>query len=399
MSANTVGVRQDLSASKQRADETHYNAIHNSVAQATNAGPSSPFNAVLFNVWGVHMVSVMAFPLRGDSYTDCFYPALQSAGVEVREGICAGRWLVRNLRRVDYVHIHWPSFLYDSPSLPMSLRRFAIFLLLIFLCRVRGAQLIWTVHNLLPHKPSTIPILDRFARWLLVKSCAKFLIHGRSAKTEALRAYPAMKGRTLLVEHGNWTEYYPNSINRSSARKRLDLTEAEFVFLFVGLCAPYKNVVGLVEALNQLRAPATLVIAGAFQTPGYELIVRAATQRSRQKIHIHSGYIPDEELQVYLNASDVVVAPYLDVLTSGTAMLALSFGRPVIAPAMGFLKDVIVDGCGVLYRPSDEDALRDALHRSISMQFDRNHILECAMRHDWHRSAECVADSLSGVCR
>ena len=46
-------------------------------------------------------------------------------------------------------------------------------------------------------------------------------------------------------------------------------------------------------------------------------------------------YIPDAELQVWLRAADVVVLPFRDILTSGSAILALSFGRAVVAPALG----------------------------------------------------------------
>ena len=43
-------------------------------------------------------------------------------------------------------------------------------------------------------------------------------------------------------------------------------------------------------------------------------------------------FVPDGEVQHYLLAADAVVLPFKEILTSGSAMLALSFGRPVVAP-------------------------------------------------------------------
>jgi glycosyltransferase involved in cell wall biosynthesis len=39
-------------------------------------------------------------------------------------------------------------------------------------------------------------------------------------------------------------------------------------------------------------------------------------------------------------AADLVVLPYRETLNSGTAMLALSFDRPVLAPALGALSEL-----------------------------------------------------------
>ncbi len=54
---------------------------------------------------------------------------------------------------------------------------------------------------------------------------------------------------------------------------------------------------------------------------------------------VHEGYVPDDRLDLFLNAADRVVLPYTEILTSGAAILAMSFGRPIIAPDRGALRD------------------------------------------------------------
>jgi glycosyltransferase involved in cell wall biosynthesis len=341
-----------------------------------------------------YRLSLIAFPISGDSYTESFYPALSALGVEVRAGVFAGRWLVTNLRDVDYAHVHWPSFLYGAPTRGSCLYRFSIFLFFLLLCRWRRIRLVWTVHNLYPHDRCVIPQLDRLARRLLVRLAARFAIHGRSAAAEVRRAFPAAADRVVLIDHGHWVDRFPRSMSRGAACSELGLSESGFVYLFVGLCKPYKNIHGLIRAFNALPGNDVLVIAGKFQDPGYEAAIRAAIGGSPKRILLHAGFIPDERLQVYLLAANIVVAPYLDVLTSGTAMLALSFGRPVIAPRIGFLKDAVVDGCGVLYDAAAPDGLTAAMTAAKTQSFDEEAILATAKTRSWEASARKFLEGL-----
>ncbi len=343
----------------------------------------------------------MAFHRRGNSYLDCFYPPIEALGVEVCEGEFSGRWLLRNLRNTDYIHLHWPSGFYHASKRRKCFRGFALFLFFLTLVRWRGARLIWTIHNLYPHDRCLVPQLDILARQLLVKLGSRFFIHGPSARTQVLREFPKLAERTVMIEHGHWVDYYPNTIPQGTARSRLGLTDTEFVFLFIGLCKPYKNLESLIQAFEQLPGNPVLVIAGKFQDPTYEVAIRdairAAARRSENRILLHSGFVRHEDMQIYLGACNVLVAPYNEVLSSGSAILGLSFGRPVIAPAIGSLKDLIIEGCGLLYNPSRSEGLRDAMRGAMDMKFDEARIRAEALKHDWNDTAKIVVNSLAGL--
>lgn len=343
-------------------------------------------------------ISIMAFPRKGDCYVDCFYPPIEALGVEVSEGQFSGRWLLKHLRNIDYIHIHWPSLFYSAPQRYKCLRNYALFLFFLTLARWRGARLIWTIHNLYPHDRCVIPQLDILTRRLLVKLGTLFFVHGPSAEVDVLREFPALAGRTVLIQIGEWVDYYPNTMTRSTARSRLGLAENEFVFLFIGLCRPYKNLEGLIRAFEQLPGNPILMISGKFQDTAYESRIKAAITRSGSRIILHSGFVPDTDMQVYLRACNAVVTPYSEVLSSGSAILGLSFGRPVIAPAIGGLKDLIVEGCGFLYDPSQEPgSLRDAMRTAMDTRFDEARITAEALKLDWRETAKIVVKSLAGL--
>ncbi|MBV8552207.1 MAG: glycosyltransferase family 4 protein [Acidobacteriaceae bacterium] len=339
-------------------------------------------------------IVVMAFPHGSDPYTSCFYHALSRHNVTVINGMAAGRWLLGNLRAVDYVHFHWPSHIYNRPGAMESTRGFAMLLFIVGLARWRGVRILWTAHNLLPHDVCIVPQYDDLSRWLMVRFSARIFVHGPSAAAELARAFPGVLERVVLIDHGHWVDYFPRSLSRQAARQKLGLRCTDFVFLFIGLCKPYKDIGKLIGAFEQMPREAMLVIAGKFPDPAYEREIRAAIDRSQARIILHSGFVPNEDLQLYLRACETVAIPYRDALTSGTALLALSFGRPVVAPALGSLKDVVNNDCGCLYSPEDPDGLRNAMAAAMRGRFDEQEIIAWALKHDWDRSAQIVANCL-----
>jgi len=67
-----------------------------------------------------------------------------------------------------------------------------------------------------------------------------------------------------------------------------------------------------------------------------------------------------------MNACDVCVLPYRDSTTSGAAVLAFSFGKPVIAPAMGSFLELVADGRGIAYDPAESDGLLHAMQQVVA---------------------------------
>src|SRR5690606_12714398 len=109
-------------------------------------------------------------------------------------------------------------------------------------------------------------------------------------------------------------------------------------------------------------ANAELVIAGSPLNAQVEKDVRDAV--TSPHVHLHPHFVPDAEIQVYMNAADAVVLPYQDVLTSGAVVLAMSFGKACIAARIGCIPDMLDDEGAILYQPDHPDGLRKALEQA-----------------------------------
>ena len=136
----------------------------------------------------------------------------------------------------------------------------------------------------------------------------------------------------------------------------LNLGQEKYVFAFFGGIRPNKGLEELIQAFIRIRNENThLVIAGAIDRQESYAKSLLKTADNNPRIHFYFKRIPDKEVQVFINASDVVVLPFSKILTSGSAHLAMSFQRPVIAPNVGCLSELIESNMGWLYEQNDID--------------------------------------------
>ena len=96
------------------------------------------------------------------------------------------------------------------------------------------------------------------------------------------------------------------------------------------------------------------MIAG--QCPSAETARRIEEAATRAPIEFHDRHIADEEVFTYFRACDVVCLPFKKITTSGSVVLALSFGKPVITPRTGAQCE-LPDDVGYLYDPKEDGAL------------------------------------------
>lgn len=340
---------------------------------------------------------IIAFEKSGISYNDALYKAVESQDVTVVQGYFAGGWLFTNLRRGDWVHLHWPSFQYAvKGSHAACLRGFVRWFFLLTLIRLRGAHIVWTAHNLLPHDRHSIRWMDPLARRIVIAFSKKIMVHGPSAAQELCIRFPSAAGKIAYMPMGNWVDYYPVTSTRDAARAQLRIQDGTYVYLFIGLCKPYKNLHGLITAFRALPGNSMLLVAGKFQDPNYHKHVEELAAGD-PRIRIIPGFVPDDMIQTYLVACDAVVAPYNEILTSGTAMLALSFGRPIISVNRGFLKDVVTEKTGLLFSPEADGGLTKALAAAQEKPFDENEILSHARKFTYEDAASTLISSLKAA--
>jgi len=186
-----------------------------------------------------------------------------------------------------------------------------------------------------------------------------------------------------------------------AARQQLGLPHDGFVYLSLGQVRPYKGVEELLRAFSGLHGEdLSLVIAGRVQQPDHGELLRSLAA-GEPRVQLHLRYVPDDELQIFMNAADVAVLPYRQTTTSGAAILALSFGLPVVAPEIGPFPALLSQGGGILYDPQDSQALARALHeaREADPAGMRQAARDTAGSLDWEPIGRLLVDLYQEVMR
>jgi glycosyltransferase involved in cell wall biosynthesis len=102
-----------------------------------------------------------------------------------------------------------------------------------------------------------------------------------------------------------------------------------------------------------------------------------------------------------MNAADVVVLPYRDIFTSGAALLAMSFGKAIVAPRIGCMAELLRSEGAYLYDKDDPRGLTKAISQATREQqrlpMMGLYNLQQAQALNWTEMARCTAAGYSGL--
>lgn len=312
----------------------------------------------------------------GNPYLSELAEALDAQGVEVHGVGGLGPQSLRErtalFARHDVVHVHWTHGYLDDRSRLRRTRKAAAFLAAVAVARVRGTRFVWTIHNVFAHRNPDVPLERAFNR-ALVGLASGCVVHCAAAAEEVAAAYrlgAKARGKIAVIPHGHYAGSYPSGVSRARAREGLGLPESARVFVHLGQIRAYKGIDALLDAFERLDDPGTrLVIAGKPKSNGY---ARRIEERAAATPGITTFLerVPDDAVQTYMAAADAVVLPYERILTSGTTVLAMSFGRAVVTPDLGCAREMLASQPELLYDAGDRRALEGALRRALTADLD-----------------------------
>lgn len=254
------------------------------------------------------------------------------------------------------------------------------------------------IHNMIPHEPN---VLDKYLPPYFVKQMDGF----------TTLSHAVIKDIDQFDKHNkpkSWAphpiyDHYGELIDKIEARKQLGLSADGKYVLFFGFIRDYKGLDLLIDAFGDLRLQdmgVRLLVAGEFYGDPQPYLNRIRSLDISDIVILHNDYIPDNKVNLYFRACDIVAQPYKTATQSGVTQVAFHFERPMLVTNVGGLPEIVPDGkIGYVVNPDAQD-IADALVRYYKENKEEEFtagVREEKRKYGWDRMTAAVLNSYSQI--
>jgi len=223
------------------------------------------------------------------------------------------------------------------------------------------------------------------------------------------------KEKFLVVPNGVNMEIF-SPMNASECRKILGLPNSPLI-TFVGAFRVYQGLEYAIKALPLIlkHFPDTkLMFVGdsevkdglQFRPTRQDLEAIAAELGVSEHIHF-TGFVPQERVVVYINASDVCIAPLIPIGSTGRSPIVLfeymACGKPVVISAMRDIDEIARKSGGIFTaKPADPRDLSQKIVILLKDSEKRRVMGEQALRyvrnnHDWRMISKTILNEIEKI--
>lgn len=261
---------------------------------------------------------------------------------------------------------------------------------------LRKIKVLFICHNVFPHE--RFP-LDRLLTKQALKNGNAFIVHSKQDGEDLLSIQKNAVFR--YNPHPTYNVFKIKNLTKTEAKDALQIANDKKVLLFFGYVRAYKGLKHLLCAMPAIQEQlqnVVLFVVGSFSNDKeeYEKIIR--NKGIEDCVGIIDGYIPDDEVEKYFAACDLVVLPYESATQSGIVQIAYGFEKPVIVTNVGGLPDVVKNGkTGYVVEPMDSEALAEAVIDFY--EHDKAGTFEKAIKQEAHRfSWDMMEEVVTSLC-
>jgi glycosyltransferase involved in cell wall biosynthesis len=285
--------------------------------------------------------------------------------------------------------------------------------LLLLYYKALGKKIVFTAHNVnQARRDSNDSFLNRLTLRIQYRLTDHIFVHTQKMKSELVEGFGVQEQAVTVIPFGINNSLPHTDLTSAQAKQKLGIGDCERAILFLGRIKPYKGLEYLLSAFQLLasrHANYRLIIAGE-QKKGSEkyldeVLGTIDREFKPEQIILKVQFIPDDEMELYLKAADVLVLPYKEIFQSGVLFLGYSFGLPVVATDVGSFREEIIEGkTGFLCKPADpsdmantlENYFDSDLYRDLAQR--RREIQEYAnSQYSWNTVAELTRNAYAGL--
>ncbi len=228
-----------------------------------------------------------------------------------------------------------------------------------------------TVHSLEPLRPWKEEQLGRsyhLSSWIekmALENADRVVAVSNDSRNEILQLFDVKPGRVVVIHNGVNLDVW-NRVDHDATLKAYGI-DWDYI-LFVGRTTRQKGMIHLIEAMRHIPPPVRLVCCtSAPDTPEVEAEIAAKVAEFPDRVlWINTLLREDQYIELYSHAR-VFACPSVYEPFGIINLEAMACERPVVASAVGGIKEVVVPGeTGLLVPPADPPALAEALRKVLA---------------------------------
>lgn len=253
---------------------------------------------------------------------------------------------------------------------------------------VKKLPVILTVHDCVSHYERFVSRDSFMRRNLLIPD--RLIVHYENGKRQLEELWKIASDKIDVIPHGIIP--VDNQPQLADARNKLGLPLDKKILLFFGSIRPNKGLDVLLKSLQDVvrqNSDVLLVIAGAmprgmsFQP--YSDIIKELNLSENVKTFIK--FIPDEDIDYFLGACDIVVLPYVQFeAQSGVLLRAFTHKKPVVVSDIGAMGEIVrSEKVGIAVPPGSEESLTYAINNILKnpRDYESHYTAELEMKYGW----------------
>ncbi|NOR73667.1 MAG: glycosyltransferase, partial [Draconibacterium sp.] len=259
-----------------------------------------------------------------------------------------------------------------------------------FVNKNKHTKIISIVDNFIPHEKRPG---DSFLSNYFAKPIHGFIAMSGSVLND-LNKFDSSKPKKL-TPHPIY-DHYGKIESRETALAKLDLPVKNRYILFFGFIRDYKGLDLLLQAFTHSffrKNNIKLLVAGEFYADENKYLQLIKKLKVEEHVILKTEYIPNDEVQNYFNAADIVAQPYKSATQSGVTQIGYHFNKPMLVTNVGGLSEIIPDMKIGYVVPVDSDKITNALidfyEKERKEQFTNN-IVEEKKRFSWDKMTSTI---------
>ena len=266
-----------------------------------------------------------------------------------------------------------------------------------------AVRVIYILDNVVPHEKYPL------GRWLTRRALRQghgFIAQSDQVRRDLFDVVPETDPAAVITSpHPVYDFTRPDTPRRSrqEARRHLGLPEDMHVILCFGFIKPYKGVKHLIDAAPRLKQAfgtgVRILVVGDIYGDRAPYFDRVAERGVADILQIIDTFVPDETVEDYFVAADLVVLPYVSATQSGIVQIAYNYDTPVVSTRVGGLPEVVIDGeTGFLVPPGDPEALARAVIRFF-VEGKAGDFAAAVSREKKQYSWDCIAEAVEKLAQ